>query len=205
MQRAWLIVIGLALGVVCYYLPWVTHSTAVFTMNAFDLAEWTSLHPAVRSSSPPMLTSFLLRLPQVMLAAAFALSANLLVDLRARWIQRGLALLLALRLVPPTDFFTGASADPNYRQMALLTGLGIALVVLAAWAARLPRQWQIGLLISVLVIAVLGGWWGLSRAGVLLDNFEIDVQIGAGIICLTAITLVIVVLGLRRRAIPNSL
>ena len=76
MRRGWLIFAGLILATVCYYLPWYTHDTAGFTTNAFDLAEWSSLHPAVRSSSPPMLTSFLLRFPQVMLIVALALAAN---------------------------------------------------------------------------------------------------------------------------------
>ena len=30
----WLVFAGLILALVCYYLPWYTHSTAGFTMNA---------------------------------------------------------------------------------------------------------------------------------------------------------------------------
>jgi hypothetical protein len=175
-RRVWLVMIGLVLATVCYYLPWYTHDTAGFTTNAFDLAEWTSLHPAVRSSSPPMLTSFLLR------------------DPRARWVWRGFALLLALRFFPPSDFFTSATADPNYRQMMLLTGLGFGFVFAAILLARAPARWLDGLLIVTLVCGALAGWWGLSRAGVLLDNFEIDVSTGPGIVGLSLVTAAVVLI-----------
>jgi peptidoglycan/LPS O-acetylase OafA/YrhL len=180
-RRAWLVVIGLVLATACYYLPWYTHDTAGFTTNAFDLAEWTSLHPAVRSSSPPMLTSFLLRFSQLMLVAALALIANRLDDPRCRWVWRGIALLLALRFFPPSDFFSDATGDPNYRQMLLLTVLGVGGVFVAIWLARAPDRWQDALLIITLVCGVLAGWWGLSRADTLFDNFEIDVSTGPGI------------------------
>jgi len=180
-------VIGVLVALGFYYAPWFTHPTAAFTMNAFDLAEWSSLHPAVRSSSPPMLTSLLLRLPHVLLVAALALAANGLPDVRARWIVRGLALLLALRMVPPTDFFSGATDDGNYRQLALLTAAGLGLALGAIAAVRLAWRAQAALLIVGLVVAVVAGWMGLARAGVLLDNFEIEVATGAGPVGLSVI------------------
>jgi hypothetical protein len=185
MRRAWLVIAGLIVATACYELPWYVHDTAAFTTNAFDLAEWASLHPAVRSSSPPLLTSFLLRFPQVALIFALALAANGLHDPRSRWIWRATALIPALRFFPPSDFFTGASADPNYRQMLLLFGLSAVSVLAALLFERAPARWQSALLIVALAVGVIGGWWGLSRAGVLLDNFEIDVSIGAGVIGLS--------------------
>jgi hypothetical protein len=182
MRRSWWILVGLVLALVCYLLPWYTHKTAGFTTNAFDLAEWVSIHPAVRSSSPPMLTSFLLRLPQITLVAAVALIANRFEDARWRWIMRAGALLLVLRFVPPSDFFTNATDDPNYRQMALMTALGIGFTGAAMLMFRLSQNWQNVALAGVLVLGVLAGWMGLSDAGTLLDNFEIDVKIGPGII-----------------------
>jgi hypothetical protein len=184
-RRAWLVIASLIVATACYELPWYVHDTAAFTTNAFDLAEWTSLHPAVRSSSPPLLASFLLRFPQVMLVFAVALAANGLHDPRSRWIWRAAALIPALRFFPPSDFFTGASADPNYRQMLLLFGLCAGSVMVAILLERAAVRWQSALLIAALAVGVIGGWWGLSRAGVLLDNFEIDVRIGAGVIGLS--------------------
>jgi hypothetical protein len=180
MRRAWLIIAGLIVATACYELPWYVHDTAAFTTNAFDLAEWTSLHPAVRSSSPPMLTSFLLRFPQVMIVFALALAANGLHDPRSRWAWRAIAVIPALRFFPPSDFFSSASADPNYRQMLLLFGLCVGSVLAAILLERAAVRWHSALLIAALVAGVIAGWWGLSRAGVLLDNFQIDVTIGAG-------------------------
>ncbi len=207
MRRAWLILGGVILATAGYYLPWYVHDTAAFTTNAFDLAEWASLHPAVRSSSPPMLTSFLLRFPQVMLIFALALAANGLRDPRSRWVWRAIALIPALRFFPPSDFFTGASTDPNYRQMLLLTGLCAASVLVAILLERAASRWQSALLVAALVAGVIAGWWGLSRAGVLLDNFEIDVTIGAGVIGLSlaaAAAVLIVVWPGRQVVSPES-
>jgi hypothetical protein len=139
-----------------------------------------------------MLTSFLLRFPHLTLGAALVLAANRLRDPRARWIIRGLALLMALRFFPPSDFFSSASADPNYRQMMLLTALGVGSVLATITLARIPGWLHSGLLIAALVSSQVSGWWGLSRAGILLDNFEIDVSIGPGIIGLSLVSALIV-------------
>ncbi len=179
-----------ALAWLCLYLPWFVHETAGFTMHGFDLAEWTSLHPATRSSSPPMLTSFLLRLPHILLPLAVAVMGAALPDPRARWIVRAAAALLALRMVPPVEFFRGVTDDPNYRQMMLLTALGLLSV---AGTLVLPRRAFGPTLAIACVGAVVAGWWGLSRAGVLLDNFEIDVQVGAGVVGMTAFAAAVLV------------
>ncbi|WP_162910000.1 hypothetical protein [Aggregatilinea lenta] len=177
-RRSGWILAAMALALLCYYLPWFVHQSAGFTTNAYDLAEWSSLHPATRSSNPPLLTSFLLRLPHVLLLFAAGIAANGLRDERLRWIVRAVALLLVLRLVPPVEFFRDESADPNYRQMLLLTVMGGGLV-LVSLVVRPGRAAQ-GLIAASLMGGVGAGLWGLSRAGELLYNFEIDVQIGAG-------------------------
>ncbi|MBN1563190.1 MAG: hypothetical protein JXA10_05080 [Anaerolineae bacterium] len=182
MRRAWWMTLGLGLALVCYMLPWYTHDTAGFTTNAFDLAEWASIHPAVRSSSPPMLTSLLLRWPLVAVIIGLALTANRFEDARVCWVVRGVALLLALRLISPSDFFANASDDPNYRQMAQLTAASVIGILVAIMLFRLAQRWQNAVLVGVLLIGVLAGWQGLADAGTLLDNFEIAVSIGPGII-----------------------
>lgn len=148
-------------------------------MNAFDLAEWASVHPAVRSSSPAMLTTLLLRLPLVAVSVGMVLVSGGVHDPRVRWVVRGAAILVVLRLFPPVEFFTSARDDPNYRQMALLVILaGGGMVV--ALVAQLPegiRNWSV---VGLMAVGSAAGWWGLSRAGLLLDSFAIDVQIGAG-------------------------
>ena len=194
--RVWMILGCILLALGFYHQPWYTHETAGFTMHAFDLAEFASLHPAVRSSSPPMLTSFLLRVPLLMLVVALAVLANGWHDPRMRWIVRGAAVVLALRFVPPSDFFTGASADPNYRQMALLTGLGFATLPLSLLVARVPVRWQRWLMAVGLVTGVVTGWMGLSRTDTLMSNFEIDVAIGYGITGFTVVSAIAIIAAL---------
>jgi len=195
-RRAWFLLATLALAMVCYQMPWFVHQTAGFTMNAFDLAEWASLHPAVRSSSPPMLTSFLLRAPQLVLVFAFVLVTNRLADPCGRWLMRGIAVLPLARFFPPVDFFSSARGDPNYRQMALITGLGVGLAVLAIALRQVPERGQRWVFSVALLGGVGSGWWGLSRARVLLDNFEIAVQTGPGIVGLTLVSAIAVLLNL---------
>ncbi len=191
-RRGWVILVCVLLALICYYRPWYTHKTAGFTMHAFDLAEFASLHPAVRSSSPPMLASFLLRVPQVALAAAFVLLANGWRDPRLRWVLRGVALTLALRFLPPSDFFSSASGDPNYRQMALLTGLGLVTIAVSGLLVRAPVRWQRRSQAVVLAAGAAAGWMGISRTNTLMDNFEIDVALGYGIIGFTVASAVAV-------------
>lgn len=179
-RRAGIVLAGVILAFLCYQLPWFTHSTAGFTMNGFDLAEWSSLHPAVRSTS--LLTSFLLRAPLLAVIAALALVANRLSDPRIRWVLRALAVLIALRFVPPVDFFRTARADPNYRQMALLVVLSGAALLGALLLHRVPGRWQMVLVAALLLAGTGAGWWGLSRTKLLLDNFEIAVKVGPGFV-----------------------
>lgn len=172
--------LALAGMLVAYHGPWTAHFTAGFTMHAYDLAEWASLHPAVRADAPWLRTSLFLRLGWWAIVAGVALAANAWPDARGRWVLRAAALGLALRFVPPQEFFGGASDDPNYRQMAALFALS-ALTVGGAWALERARgRVQRAAWLSVLALGVGAGWWGLARAGELLYNFQIDVQIGWG-------------------------
>ncbi len=172
--------LALAGMLVAYHGPWYTHMTAGFTMHAYDLAEWASLHPAVRADAPWLRTSLFLRLGWWAVVAGVALAANAFPDPRARWTLRALALGLALRFVPPKEFFSGASDDANYRQMAALFVLSV-LSCAGAWALERARgRVQRAAWLGVLAVGVGVGWWGLARAGELLYNFQIDVQIGWG-------------------------
>ena len=121
--------LGFAVALLGCYLPWVEHPAAALAPHVLDLAEWTSLHPAVRASAPPLLLTFALRLPLAMIGVGVAFAA------RWGWLP---GLVIALTLLPPFSFFRDAFGDPNYRQgfaLALMTG---ALVLLSLLARRLP-------------------------------------------------------------------
>ena len=177
----WTGLLLLIVALVGYFLPWYTHETAGFTMNGWDIAEWSSLHPAVRSESPAMLTSLLLRLPHVVIAFGLAILANCLQDGRIRWIVRIGAMAWAIRMMPPWDFLTSASDDLNYRQMAMLTGVGLVSVLVAIGLGRSFQRLQVLVMVGVLIIAGGSGLSGVSRVGNFLDGFEIDVTVGVGL------------------------
>jgi hypothetical protein len=54
---------------IAYVLPWVLHSTSSMTLNAYDLAEWTTLSPAQRQVSPALPVALGLRLQLPILVA----------------------------------------------------------------------------------------------------------------------------------------
>lgn len=196
--RVWWGLVAVLIMAICYHLPWVTHETAGFTMHGFDLAEWTSLHPAVRSSSPELLTSLLLRVPLLSVVFALALIANAADDERLRWAIRLCALLFAIRLIPPKEFFTSSSDDPNYRQMALLTALSGAALAGSLLIARLSFGVQKAIFVIVITSGVVAGWWGLSRSDELFDNFQIGVSNGPGVYgyTITAVLSVLIALSI---------
>jgi len=73
-KQAFLPAMLLLLGLLGYLLPWAVASSAPMTLNAYDLAEWTSLHPAQRQTTPPLLAPLRLRAQLAILSLAFALT-----------------------------------------------------------------------------------------------------------------------------------
>lgn len=179
---AWVLLSASLLGVVAYHLPWHVHDVAAFTLNAFDLAEWVSLHPTTRAESPALLSSILLRLPLVLLAGSIALGANFLRDERLRWVIRGVALLVALRLNPPVEFYRApGEVSLNEQHLAYFTAMGLSLVLMLI---------VVGQRIRPVFYPVMAGLWvligglsleGLARATRIVESLQIEVAYGAGI------------------------
>ena len=183
-------VIAVLLIAVYALLPWMAHSSAALTVNAYDLAEWTSIHPAVRADSL-LLTPLLLRLPLVCIAWYLALSGR-------SWLHIGLIALLAAALLPPLEFLGGASGDPNYRQQFVLALL--ALVIGLFLIAFTPQRSRPTLSAVALSIGLASGVWGLARALPLLSSFHMHVAPGAGALAFGLISIAVIVVGLRRHA-----
>lgn len=164
----------IALVAVAYCIPWVINPNIGLSLGGYDLAEWTSIHPTVRGSTPALLTTLLLRLPLVCLAIA-----TTLVTFPQRPVLRlTLALLVAASLLPPIEFFTQSSGDPNYQQqfvLALLAG-GISSLLVAPGANRLQKP----LIIAVALIAIVSSFLGITQAYRLMEGFALPVQIGMG-------------------------
>jgi len=172
-------------------LPWAVHKTVALTGNAYDLAEWMSIHPAVRAESL-LLTPLLLRLPLVCIAWWEALfqgrvGAGYIPPVQRHFppLRIAIVILIAIALLPPFEFLTSARDDPNYQQQALLAALaligGLALVwIRGAWAHRDAPLHLVQALIVVLGAGA--GLWGTTRALGYWEGMDVSVSIGAGLI-----------------------
>jgi hypothetical protein len=179
---AWLVLICALLAVAAYHMVWQTHKVAAFNSNAFDLAEWVSLHPTVRAESPVLFTSLLLRLPLIILPLVMVLATTALTSEKARWIWRGVAFLVVLRLNPPVDFYPWGDGSPNDQQLGYLTaaGLGAVLVfiIVGKWLKFLWQPLAAILLIASLIVSIEG----YNRAQKVLGSIQIETDLGGGLV-----------------------
>lgn len=176
----------LLLALAAYYLPWVYHRAAALTFNANDLAEWTSLAPVVREGVIPMLAPFLLRAVLALLGLLFGLQATRADGAVGRWVYGLLAIVLAITLLPPVEFFKGAWEDANYRQqlgIALSAAIGLIAIAVAHWRQRLDpykRRLEIALILLCVIFALAGNILALNT----VRSYQIDETIGGGVIVL---------------------
>lgn len=167
----WWMLVGLAL--LSYCLPWIHTPGISLSLNAYDLAEWATLHPAVRAASPSLITSLLLRLPLPALALAVALSS-----LQSKSLKLMLICITAVALLPPLEFFSSNFEDINYRQqfiLAMSTLLGGTIGLTGFF-----RQRRYVLVIALLVVGSLTALIGVIQAYGLLVEFLLPVQYGIG-------------------------
>ncbi len=165
-----------ALLLALYLLPWVVNPAASLTPNGYELAEWTSLHPAVRDAAPPLLTSLLLRLPLVCVAlwVAFTTRRGILPAL--------IVLIVTAGLLPPE--LIQATENPNSRQqgaLALITLVGGMI----GFSGVLPRFRQ-GVAMMIALVGAGASIIGLLQGMALMRGFELPAQVGAGGVLLVA-------------------
>jgi len=174
-----------------YILPWVHHSTTALSMGAFDLAEWTSLHPTARVGAVPFLAVLLLRLPLVLIALIAALAPF------PRLVRFVAVTLFAISLLPPFEFFLTGLSDPNYRQQFLLSLITLILGTLAILYC--PGRWRRTLLIGLVIVMLLSSIIGLLIAMRYLTGFGLHMVIGPGAVLISLLGLIAVTLLLRKQ------
>jgi hypothetical protein len=168
--------LAVALMFALYLLPWLVNPAVSLTPNGYELAEWTSLHPAVRGAEPPLLTSLLLRLPLVCLALVVAFTT-----------RRGILPLIVVlgvvaALLPPE--LIQATDNPNSRQqgaLALITLVG-GLLGLSGVLRRF-RRW---VAVSAALVGALASSFGLLQSAELMRGFSLPAHAGIGGIALIA-------------------
>ena len=169
--------VTLAITLVCYMLPWVRTPASALSLGAYDLAEWASLHPIVRETTPYLWSSLALRLP---LAVIGILIASYIAQTPFRRLfGMAVVLLTAIALLPPLEFFTIYRDDVNYRQQFILT---FATLILGT--ILLPRRLaniKPILLSLVSGIGAIAAGIGLSQSLRLMQNFNLPVQLGINV------------------------
>ncbi len=166
-----LLLILLLLGLLGYVSPWAVAPSASMTLNAFDLAEWTSLHPAQRHTEPPLLAPLLLRAQLVILTLIFALTAS------GRWITALVVLLLALAQLPPFEYVYDI-ANLNYRQQF---GLALFSLIAGLVATRFGHRRLMRFLLIVLpVLGIVSVYAGVSQAFGVYRQLQSVASVGMG-------------------------
>lgn len=168
-------------ALMAYTLPWATAGSAALTFNAYDLAEWASLHPTARSENPPLLTSGFLRCQLVIITwiGVYSLTTHRSSRLYGLGIASFIGLMILIQL-PPLEFLQSPQ-DGNYRQqlgLAVVTGIGGLLIVSRGGRGQMIMLWlltSVGLLTSVL---------GFARALTLMHQFSLDVAPGGGAVAM---------------------
>ena len=157
----WLVWLGLVLGIVGYFGPWVGHRTAALTVTGFEMAEFAKFFPQVQGGTL-QLTRALFYLPLVTAAILLALAVGRSNVRGVRWIVSPVvAVLLVVALLPysAVDGLLQAIAagvpfvlDPQYARQTLLVAAGVLLVLLAPLARWLAgRTW--GVVVALLALA----------------------------------------------------
>jgi hypothetical protein len=171
------------LAICLYSLPWVVSPGASLTLNGYDLAEWSSLYPGIRSGSTPLLVTFALRSPLLCISILIAFAPR-----SAWWLRFKVILALVGVLLPPPEFFSSNFDDPNYRQMLLLAGL--ALIAGALGIVYRGQRGRAVIQFAALAAMIVASSGGLLTGLSLLSEFDLPLQVGPGGVSLILLSLV---------------
>lgn len=204
---------AVALALAGYWAPWLTHRTAALRLNGYELSEWVTLLPGVRSGELP-LSRLLFLLPLACLALLLAVvstrvpvpvAAPSLSEAPAHPVERprtGLAaalpalagpwawpLLLAalvcgLSVLPPYPYLLRALGDPEFQGQFFI---GCATLLGVALVGYLPAGLKDSLQVLLgLAGALLGGFALLRLHPIASALLDAPWPIGAGWVIMLA-------------------
>lgn len=171
-----LLTAALLVGWLGFWGPWLAHPAAALQLNAYELSEWVTFLPAVRSGEVP-LNRLAFLIPSACLAVLCALAVRaagqadghrprhwlpaLLPDTLTGWVLLGAAALSALAVFPYYPYILTAYADPEFQSqllVALLTVLGLGIALLLPDDANALAR---------IAVAVIGGAYSVWALAVL--------------------------------------
>lgn len=160
-----------------YHIPWIINPGAGLTLNAPDLAEWSTLHPAEAPGTITLFTSLLLRLPLVALATLMGVSSGRKLS-GVWWLVAASIVLLAALAAPPLEFVTDARDNTNYQQEFIVA---LAVIIMGSFGlSGLMQRWRLPIMAVVPTTAIPAALIGLSRAYSRMSSFYLPAQIGLG-------------------------
>jgi hypothetical protein len=162
---------SLALALLGFWMPWLTHPAAALRMNAFELSEWVTFLPGVRTGEAGFgRLSFLA--PSACLALLFAIASARTRAMQSRrwreallphsligWGWLALALLCVATVFPYYPYILSAYANPEFQTqffVACAALLGVVLVFL------LPEDVNALLEIALALAGGVVSVWALS-------------------------------------------
>lgn len=188
----WLIMLLL----LAYALPWVANPGAALTVNAYDLAEWTTLHPGSINQTPVLLASFTLRVQLLIIAALIALYAPRPRFTGRWWLHASAVILLIIAQLPPLEAIT-AFDNLNYRQQTLLamaTAI-VAIIGLTSWLHR----YRPAITIALGLVGISTAIYGIARSIELMQAFQLPAMLHTGAVIFIAGYGILLALTLRQQ------
>ena len=179
------------LALVGYMLPWIVTPTAPLTLGAYDLAEWTSLHPSQLYTTPVLIVPLLLRIQLVIITLIIALA----VQPKLRIVAIIAIIPLSIAQFPPLEFLTVATNDVNYQQQFILATF--SLIAGLVTAVFRPARFVPHILIVLVGIGVVTAGVGLQQAQNLYTMSLQENSIGMGIMVLYLAYLTIILIQLQ--------
>ena len=183
-----LLYFAILIALIAYILPWITTATAPLTLGAYDLAEWTSLHPSQPYTTPALIVPLLLRIHLVIITLMIALSAN--TD-KLRILAIIIIIPLSIAQLPPLEFLTIETDNINYQQqfilatISLIAGLGLTIFK--------PTRFVPYISIFLTGVGIVSAIAGLQQAQVLyiLSLQENSWGLGIILMCLAYVTIAV--------------
>lgn len=192
-----LITVLLWAALIGYSLPWIQTLGVSFQSGAYDLAEWMTLHPTVRSLYPNWLyPALFLRLALWTLGVSGFLLFTLSVHKHYTWrlTQLILATGVWVALIPSIAFFQGQWSDANYLQQFILwMSYSAICAAIAVIPARLRAHLHWGLVFFGILSGAISAY-ALWTAQDLLSRYQINIGFGSGAIIYIGMWLAIILI-----------
>lgn len=154
----------LLLGVLFFFMEWMSFPLGSIQFNQYDLAEWLSLFPQERLASVGLVTVFLMRFQWICWGILVTVHTN-------RFFTGLIAVLLFIALLPPAEFLQ-TPTDINYQQQLLIAILSLLLPIASKYI--LPTQYTYRLVVIVSLLGLTSLGFSFATANSLIHEYNLQ-------------------------------